>query len=160
MADPLSYLSTRFFFNRQTVAMLTSDFTEEDWTRRLVGGNNDAHWILGHLAYSRRYLLDLLGRGVPPEPWMESFGRGATSGDNAGYPSPQALFDDFHARGKDLTETFATLTPEEAARPYGGQLPDGSETVLDAAGFFSFHETFHVGQLSALRLAAGKGGIA
>jgi len=160
MADTKDFLAARFAFHRAVVTMLTRDFTPEDWTRKLPGGHNDAHWILGHLTTVRRQALGTLGRPVAPEPWMELFTRGARSGENERYPAPAEIVADFLARGEDLQAAFAGLSPEVAARPFERELPDGSKTVLDALGFFLFHEIYHLGQISALRLAAGKGGIA
>ena len=153
-------LGDRFFFNRQTLMRIVEVFEPDDWAKRPVAaGGNDAHWILGHLVLSRRYLLRKLGEELPKDPWEEGFNMGAKPAGTEGYPPPGALLEDFHALGKRLSERLGAMTPEEAREPWGSSFPDGSDTLAGGALFLHFHETYHLGQLGLIRRLLGKPGF-
>ena len=158
---PLEAVAKLFHFNHQFLDSVTTDFSDADWLAPPgTKGGNHAHWILGHLAVSRRALLRGVGKPVPPEPWEKAFGRGSQPVAGKDGPSPAALRQDFLASGALLHDHLASLSPEEAAAPYGRKLPDGSESVSGAAHFLFLHECYHIGQLGLLRRILGKPGVA
>ena len=141
MDAPLTYLGNNFFFNRQTLVRLVDGFEAADWSRPASpNGGNNAHWILGHLTGTRRYLLRKLGVDVAQDDWEELFGMNAEPGDTDGYPTPEVLMADFHASGKRLTERLGELSADELGADWGSAFPDGGTTLGDGARFLYFHD--------------------
>lgn len=149
-----------FAFNDKALAGLAKDLAPEDWRLRPVADSSHAWWILGHLAFVRRVFLRGAGGEVPIAPWEERFRRGSQPGDEQAYPSPEALLEDLRSTGARIAERLGALSDAEAAAPYSRTMPDGSSTVEGAAGFYAWHEAYHVGQIGLLRRASGKPGLA
>ena len=156
----LSDLARRFAFNAQVLGMATADLSADDWSAPpSPKGGNVPHWILGHVAATRRQLLRKLGADFPELAWEADFARNASPEGTAGYPAPAELIADFVASGKELKARLRALTPAEADADFGGSFPDGGKTVAEAASFLHFHECYHLGQLGLLRRARGHAGI-
>ncbi len=159
--QPLARLSRLYRFNDKVIDMTTDGFSIADWLYRpSQSGGNHAYWILGHLALARRGILRGLGRSVPAAPWEEHFKKGSKLGEGIVGPQPDELRGDFHASGETLAKRLEEITPEEAAAPYVRKYPDGSEDVAGAMQFMLWHEANHLGQLTLLRRAVGKPGLA
>lgn len=156
-AESLSQLAERFFFQRGTIHVVVDGFEPADWKLR-AGEGNSAHWVLGHIASSRRSLLRALGAPADDVAWERTFARNASHGDPADFPAPEELLADIHASGKLLTERLRSMTEDEANAPLGRSMPDGGTTVADCARFLQFHEAYHIGQLGLYRRLAGKTG--
>jgi len=159
--QPLASLSRLYRFNDRLIDLTTEGFSDDDWLHRPSRrGGNHAYWILGHLAHSRRGILRGLGRSVPTAPWEEHFKRGSKPGEGMDGPAPAELKGDFHSSGETLANRIEEITPEEAAAPYVRKVPDGSQDVAGAMHFMLWHEAGHLGQLTLLRRAVGKPGLA
>jgi len=157
MADTLAALGNRFRFNTTFLRGLTKGFEPEQWGRTLSdAGGNSAHWILGHIASSRRLAVRLLGGDAAIAPWEAHFARGEEPGDAHDYPEPDVLARDFQTVGKQLVSILKEMGPEKQGQPWEGEpFPDGSDTLGGAAHFFHFHESYHLGQFGVLRRAFG-----
>ena len=70
-------LARQFAFDDQFIGVITAGFEPEHWTIRPGDAANSAHWILGHLAVSRRFLTRLAGAELPREDWEATFDMGA-----------------------------------------------------------------------------------
>ena len=156
-AETLERLAHRFFFQRGTILVCIEGMQGDDWSVR-AGGGNSAHWVLGHIAVSRRVLLRYLDAPAEPADWEELFARDAEHGDPAKFPAPEVLLADIHERGKDITARLTSMTDEEADAELPRPSPDGGTTVADRARFFQFHEAYHIGQLGLYRRLAGRDG--
>jgi len=154
-------LAARYRFNEKTAQFATTEFSDEDWSRLpSESGGNSAHWILGHLSASRRYLLRKLGAALPMADWEEAFGAGVDPVVLDGHPSPAEFAVDLEACGARLEETLGALTQEAADAEWGGSgFPDGSTTIGGGAHFLHFHESYHVGQLGLIRRICGRPGF-
>ena len=161
MTAALAALGNRYFFNRQTMAALADGLEDEDWARQPGdAGGNTAHWILGHLATSRRYLLRKLGEDLPEAEWEGHFGMNADPQSTDGYPSPADLLEDVKQSGKGITARLSEMSAGQADEDWGSAFPDGGKTIADGAHFLFFHEAYHVGQLGLIRRICGRPGIA
>lgn len=159
MSTPLAPLGARFEFNSGLFGMLADGLDEADWGFRPEGGGNTPHWVLGHLAVSRRSLRRQLGDDLPPESWEQGFGRG-TAGDLADdAPTTERLARDFVGSGEKLAELLGAVDAEGAASTWEAGFPDGSTTLEGGCHFMYFHEAYHLGQLGYARAGRGKGGI-
>lgn len=157
MTADLPKLGQRFLFHRRFLDTLVEGFTPEDWAARPgPEGGNTAHWILGHLVLSRRYLARKLGGDVPKDDWEDTFHMGSRPDATESYPEPPALLADFAARGREIAAALEELSPKQAAAEWGSSFPDGGQTVGEGAWFLHFHEVYHLGQLGLLRRLLGK----
>ena len=160
MTTELAPLGIRYSFVRGTIRVGVEGFTSEDWARRPgATGGNTAHWIVGHIAATRRHLVRKLGARLPEEPWEAAFGRRAEPDGTEAYPEPDSLLKDIDERGKEITRLVAEISEEGAQERWGDGFPDGGKTVADGVHFFLFHETYHAGQLGLIRRLFGKPGI-
>ena len=160
MTASLTDLARRLRFHEGVLAATTAGFAAADWAHvPSAKGGNTPHWILGHLAGTRRFLARQLGAAVPEEPWEALFAYGAGPAGTAGYPDPGALAADFAAIGARIYARLAELTEAEAAAEWGGSFPDGSHTLEGGAAYLHFHEAYHLGQLGLLRRLLGHPGL-
>lgn len=158
MTSPLSTVARQYRFNEGLLGAATDGFDEAVWSRRPDGGGNSAHWIVGHLAVSRRHVLRMAGAEIESDPWEKEFGKGATPGARVETPV-EVLVAAFRSAGDAITEHVGALSDEAAAAPSPHQFPDGSKTVGDAIRFMHFHESYHLGQVAMLRRLAGLPGF-
>lgn len=158
----LGRLAGRFAFGAGFAAKITDGFETADWERRPSdSGGNTAHWILGHLAMARRYVLRHLGAELAKETWEDLFDIGAKPVSTEHYPRPAELLADLEATSARLLEIIPALDEARCNEDWGKDtFPDGSKSVLGGLYFFQFHESYHLGQLGLLRRIAGKPGFA
>jgi DinB family protein len=155
----LEHLTRGFRFNQKVLGGVTAGLEDEDWLRRACPEASHAYWVLGHLAVSRRSLLRGLGKGLPQEPWEATFAKGSQPGQELTV-APSVLAEDFNSSGRLLQEWLGSLDEKEASSPYIRKLPDGAQTKEEAARFYLWHESYHLGQLGILRKVCGKPGLA
>lgn len=154
-------LAFRFNFNTKFLARITNDFEQADWLFRAgTEFKNTPHWILAHLTMARRYVVRVLGAELAPEPWEALFAPGTEVADPGTYPSVAELLAEFEAGGERVAQRLKQMTDDELAAATERTFPDGSQTRERAAGFMSFHESYHLGQLGVLRRLIGKAGFA
>lgn len=160
MPSPFADLAHRFAFDERMLDVATEGFSDADWRARPAPDvGNSAHWILAHLAATRRQLLRRLGAPVPAAPWEADVARGAPAGPVTG-AEPAALVADLRATGVELRGRIEAWTPADAAADFGRAMPDGSTSLVDAARFLQFHEAYHVGQIGLIRRLRGHAGFA
>jgi len=155
----LAHLTHGFRFNEKVLGGVTVGLEGEDWLRRACPEASHAYWVLGHLAISRRSLLRGLGKDLPQEPWEASFAKGSKPGQELTV-APSVLTEDFNSSGRLLQEWLGSLDEKDASSPYVRKLPDGAQTKEEAARFYLWHESYHLGQLGILRKVCGKPGLA
>ena len=78
----LSDFAHLFRFHAFLLDGAVGDFTPEQWNWRPAAGGNPAWWILGHVAFYRRRLLELLGCPADARALGDGFARGSTPGLN------------------------------------------------------------------------------
>jgi len=152
-------IAHQFRFNETMLDMVSEGFGEDEWRARL-GDANSAHWILGHLAHSRRHLLRRLGAELAEEPWEAAFAPGVDSEkiDPASLAPTAELNADFKARGDGLSRYLVGLTDEAAAEEWT-KMPDGDSSLGGGIRFLFMHECYHIGQVGFVRRAVGKAGF-
>ena len=150
-------LAHLFSYSESVLGKLAEGMSAEDWLAR-TNGANDAYWVLGHLAVSRRLILRWHFKpGPAKDGWEDSFMSGR--GPQGAMPvTVSELLREFSERGKELSLRLAEWKPEEAERkvePY----PDGGNTAIGGIRWLYMHEVYHLGQLSLLRRLRGKPGV-
>lgn len=112
---------------------------------------NHAAWTAGHLAYTYDSVLAKLTGAEPTlgERWNEQFGMGSKPASD---PPPLAeLRETLSTRRKAFAEWFASLPDEQVAEPLPEDWRFFGETHAGMMGALGAHETFHAGQLNAIR---------
>ncbi len=155
----LSELGAKFGFASRMLTLLTSDFSEEDWSRRLYGVNSP-HWVLGHITVMRRAILRMIGQPAIQLEWETTFGMSASGDIPSSAPTPAALLEEFHATSVALANALPKLPEQVAESEIPSPLPDGSRTVGQALMGLYMHECYHLGQIGLMRRLQDKPGIA
>jgi len=153
-------LARQFAFGDQFIGVITDGFEPEHWETRPGDAANSAHWILGHLAVSRRFLIRLADAELPREDWEAAFDMGSDSTLPDGCPDPEVLLGYFYSAGELLRVTLEGLDEEACQRELSKPFPDGSKTFVGAARFIQGHEMYHFGQLGLIRSLCGLPGFA
>lgn len=147
LADILS-LNTRLFVN------CLDGMSDAAAQARPVGGANNAAFLACHLVDARIHLLKLLGRDMP-HPFGDRLAKVTRIDDMTWYPS----LDEIRARWKDvsarLDAQLGELGADDLARDSGQKFPVADRSLLGVIAFLAQHDSYHVGQLSLLRRAAG-----
>ena len=139
------------------IKLQTAELTMEDMLLQPPNGGNCMLWVLGHLTDNLNDILNIVG-GVSPENLLDlsRFARGSQpiTGVEADLLTPGQLlatYDDLHqAILNRLGETDESFFDQEL------ELWPGSKATRGWwAYFYSFHHSYHIGQLELLRNLAG-----
>jgi len=145
-------------FNSDFLAKLLADVSPEEWLRRPNEKTNHIAWIVGHMIWTRKALLGILGTEWS-RPWLDLFARGAKCDDGAAYPSPDALKDAWREVSGILAGALESASEGSLAQPapQGPPSPDGK--ISGVVNFLAIHESYHGGQISYLRGLLGHKGL-
>jgi hypothetical protein len=131
------------------------DFGGDDWRFR-PHGMSHALWILGHLVLERKALGNILGMDEKIEDRDQRFQIQTRPDDVPEDVDGKALLAEFGAVHQRFTAHLETMTDEDLAQATEEQFPNTPQTRLGALQFLLMHESYHVGQLGALRVMTGK----
>jgi DNA-binding transcriptional ArsR family regulator/uncharacterized damage-inducible protein DinB len=141
-------------FARGITLMLLEDIPDDKLTHRPGAKGNHAAWIMGHIAVADDGFRKSLGAGQPvlPESWNELFGMGSQPKDDpAAYPSRDELRGGMERARNALLEWFRSLDNTQLAAPLPENLRPFAPDVVTLMSNLAVHESFHAGQLSAIR---------
>jgi uncharacterized damage-inducible protein DinB len=148
-----------FRTSHHVVSLSLADLSDDVARRRTRGDTGPSiTWTVGHLLDARYQVLGLLGN-ERSRPLAETFGELAAT-DGAGYPPIETLRGEWSALHEELERAFATTAPGVLERPTEKVGAHGETTVRDDVAFLAWHEGYHIGVISAARLAAGLPGAA
>ena len=125
--------------------------------RRTLEHANPLIWIAGHLAGARFGMAAFLGekRASP----FAGFGRGATVPDEAALPEAEAVLAAWREISEILTQRLAEATDAQLAAPSPKRFPIDDGSALGALTFLTYHEGYHLGQMSLIRKGMGLPGL-
>lgn len=148
-----------FRFTSNLVPLALSDLSDEDSVKRSRGGEGPSvAWTIGHLLHYRYLTMQLLGVG-DENPYEKDFAsEGATNG--SGYPSVADLRTQWADVQDRLDQVFAAATDDTLQQPAPAPGGHGEQKVIDSLTFFMWHESYHMGGVSAIRKDVGLPGIA
>jgi uncharacterized protein YndB with AHSA1/START domain len=152
-------LAMIFTLNDGLVSRALDGVDESELWLQPTERTNGLLWVVGHLVQTRAHACRLLGADVETG-WADLFERGAVLQDRGRYPSREAVNEMRSTVLIGLLDALASLSGEQLARPASGPRLPGAKTVADQIAFFALHDSYHVGQLSYIRKALGKSGIA
>jgi uncharacterized damage-inducible protein DinB len=147
----IAHAAEEFRYNNNFTVNFVKDLAPEEWFKRPDGAANHVAWIVGHVIWARTAVLARLGSKWSA-PWLGMFGRGEKVDDTAAYPSPDTLMAAWQevsgALDSALESASDALVDQPAPKP-GPPSADGK--LSGTIRFLSWHETYHVGQLSYVR---------
>jgi uncharacterized damage-inducible protein DinB len=155
MSDLIKGIADVLNFNTTLVQVGISDLTNEHANHRMRGGEGSSiTFIVGHLASTRCGMLKALG-ATDQNPFAEKWGAGNEVGDASDYPDISELASDWDELGVMLADALAGITDEQALAAWPNQLPVSDPSRRGALGFFSWHESYHTGQIGLIRTELG-----
>ena len=156
--EAIAAAAENFRFNSRTLKQSVSDLAPEEWLRRPGPNLNHLAWIVGHVAFSRSRILHFIGVEWT-EPGLEIFNRGSRILEDPAYPSPESLLEIWSKAGHSLAAAFQTVTDELLSLPAAQGPPSLDGKISGIVNFMAIHETYHLGQISYLRVWLGHKGI-
>lgn len=154
-------LGTLFEFTYQVFRRNTEGITHDESVQLPQPSGNSMNWVGGHVVATRDGLLQTLGQ----EPvWsaseQERYGRRSPPLIDPAKALPwEQILQDLATTQERLRVGLGTITSERLASPMPAeQNPFGVDTLGDMLAVFTFHESYHVGQLGILRRLYGKPG--
>jgi uncharacterized damage-inducible protein DinB len=140
---------------------LTADLTEEQMVAQPVAGKtmNHAAWVLGHLAYAANAATArITGKPNPASPEvLELLGnKSVPRQQRSKYASKAELLKSLEEAHATLAAALRAATDEQLSAPSPEPMNKRFPKVGDFVVFLmTSHQVLHLGQLSALRRAAG-----
>ena len=155
----MDLLRSRFAFQLGFLKDLVADIPEERFAEMPVPDINTPAWLLGHLCWAADLAPQLLGkRPALDRTWTSRFGAKTRPKTEASfYPTKAELIATLDAAHSRLLEALPLATPDRLA----AEMPEPAyrsfiPTIGDAiVHLMTSHESYHTGQLSAWRRAAG-----
>jgi len=153
--------TTLFRFMFGYLQRLMADLDDRELATPVAGAVNPPAYVLGHLAISNDFTLQLLGQPtVCPAAWHEAFGPGKTpSTMGIELPTKQVLLDTIQLGQEQICEAVKTATAEAMAKPQTFSFFAGTpiKTVGDCVALLmTTHFSTHIGQLSLMRRLLGR----
>jgi uncharacterized damage-inducible protein DinB len=144
-----------FRYNNKFTENFVKDLDPEEWLKRPEGSANHIAWIVGHIIWARTAVLSRLGSKWSA-PWLGMFARGEKVDDATAYPSPDTLMDAWQEVSGALTAALEAASDELVDQPAPKPGPPSADGKLSGTiRFLSWHETYHVGQISYVRSLLG-----
>jgi uncharacterized damage-inducible protein DinB len=143
-------------FARGLLTTMTDDIPADRVTFQPVAGNNHVLWVLGHVAYSDDVIRCTLEGGAStfPKEWAPLFKDGSEPTDDAKrYPAPAELRRVLGETRQALIKWFSSMNEAQLAKPLPKSWQAFARSQGELMSSIAAHETFHAGQLSAVRRA-------
>ncbi|MFN2146468.1 MAG: DinB family protein [Anaerolineales bacterium] len=155
MQDP-KVLAGVYQRNQWMIGEQTRGLTHADSLLQPTMRGNCLNFVLGHLLASRELVMDLLSmeRLTTEEQFKRyAFGADPLLEDGPGVIPLDDLLAMLQKSADLLSEKISALTPEELAKEV--MLGSSSGPLGERVEFFSWHDTYHVGQTEYLRQLSG-----
>jgi uncharacterized damage-inducible protein DinB len=143
--------------NHHIIDMLLGDISEEESLAGSGGSLEHIRWQTGHLVHSAFMMLRFLGRKEsPPENIIRLFSTGADiSDDPSAYPSMRELKEMLNSLHEEIYTKLNNLEEKDLDNKVNLS-EDSKTTVMDGILFLCTHESYHGGQIMAIRKVLGK----
>jgi uncharacterized damage-inducible protein DinB len=152
--EPLDCLRYGYDLNTRILPALVEEFSEEQF-RQERDGARCALWLAGHLAATRRSVLEMLSVKRPARPWDEHFTRHSDPTPRDDWPAPGEVLDDFREGGSLISQRLKLITASQFAAEHTSPITGETATLAHQVQFFLFHESYHVGQVGYVRAQLG-----
>lgn len=140
---------------------LIEDMKDSPLTQPTPLGGNHPLWVLGHIVHSESNLFDgfIMGRENRYPELADAFAFGSIPATDAeGLPSMEELLARFRELRMDVMAWVDTITEADLDKPsHGGdKFGPGFARIGGCVAAMITHMTFHAGQVSDARRAAGR----
>jgi DinB superfamily len=139
-----------------SVGMILDDFEGDEWRLR-PNGMSHALWVLGHVVMERKALGNILGMNEEITDRDRLFDPETKPDDVPEDLDGGALLAEFQTVHGRFLEHLGQMNEDDLAMATEEEFPATPRTRLGALQFLLMHESYHIGQLGALRVMAGKG---
>lgn len=122
------------------------------------GGGSSINWVVGHVLRCRQgRIFPALGlEGFWPDERHELYVKGTTPAGNAGLEVSLSEMTSLLQRSQEsLLARLREVSDAELAQPLAEPHEKFGATVGELVAFFSYHESYHVGQVATLRRLGG-----
>ena len=145
----MTNLKSQLQFTRGNLLKEIEGISPEIFDVQPKGFNNNIHWHIGHiLTVTEQFLLGYPQTNNLPANYKELFGNSTRPADwNADVPSIDILTQQLQEQIKRIHELPEERFSEKLPQPFLGR-----ETVGELASLNVYHETYHLGQIHALKL--------
>lgn len=148
-----------YAFNLQMAGRLAADVDDAVLYQALPGGGNPPVWILGHLAISTDYALQILGREKQcPAEWHREFGPGSDPAGVTVRPTKAELLNALEAGHARVTAAIGEADLSRLAKPHRVEFIRDSPIQTNGdllSHLLTTHAAMHLGQLSMWRRQMG-----
>ena len=155
MYDP-EVLANVFKRNQWVIDEQTKGLSHADCLLQPEKRGNCLNYVLGHILVHRDMILEMVGE----DPIMSTeqnarygYGSDPVEGDGPDVIPLENLLQMLTQSGEALVEAIKAMTSEDLEREM--QSGEKKNTVGERIEFYSWHETYHVGQTEYLRQLAG-----
>jgi uncharacterized damage-inducible protein DinB len=131
-----------------------ADMSEIHASTQIEGGGNSAAWIAGHLASYRFELAKPIGLKLD-DPFGKLYAYGCEIQDKSAYPPLADIMATYDTVCEAIKVRLENLTASDLDRETDAHYTAKEPTVINSVAFLTFHETYHVGQLSYIRKLLG-----
>lgn len=143
--------------NAEIIKLQSADLTMAEMLTQPANGGNCMLWVLGHLTDNLNEILTIVG-GASPENLedLSRFVRGSQpiTAFEAGLPTAEQLLETYDKLHQAILNRLHQ-TDEDYFDQELELFPGSKATRGWWAYFFSFHHSYHIGQLELLRNLAG-----
>jgi hypothetical protein len=160
MSIPASIAAHAQQFARNSVCLekAVDGIAPEQWLLRPNGHSNHLLWIVGHMLWARKGMIERLGFRCSQE-GLDVFARSTKIDANLHYPPPEALLSAWRELVPALDAAFNAVTEEALAAPAPPGPPSLDGKLSGTVATLAWHETYHLGQISYLRGWLGQSGV-
>lgn len=150
IAPVIAGVAGLFTQNNDSLVRAVADLTPEQWLARPNNHSNHIAWIVGHIVWSRKIVINRSGGSWSCD-GLEPFARTAKIEAGAVYPAPETLLLHWRDSAAEIDASLAALTPEALAAPAPPGPPSQDGKLSGFIGAMAWHETYHLGQIAFLR---------
>lgn len=145
----MSNLKGQLQFVRGNLLKEIESITPEAYAVQPIGFNNNIHWHIGHtLTVTEQFIFGFPQTNNLPANYIELFGNGSKPADWTGdVPSIATLTEQLQDQINRIQELPEGHFSQKLPKPFLGR-----ETVGELANMNIFHESYHLGQIHALKL--------
>lgn len=145
---------------RGKTVQLVEDVPESKLFTTAWDSGNHVLWILGHLAWTDDYFMQMAGNrdSVLPAGWADRFGIRSTPTPNPDdYPAPAEVRDRLASTRATLLDWFRSMDPAQAKAELPEALSGFAPNTAGLASTLAWHEGLHAGQITVIRRKLGLG---
>ena len=129
------------------------ELEQEASQKQFKEDTNSSTWLLGHLAWAKTLCMNLTGKPIQttlPQ-WLDMFSKSIKELNPEDFPPLDEIKKVGEETHKEFMANLVTLEDDVLTAESPIKLPTSEPSILAALTYLSFHESYHIGQLSYIR---------